>query len=206
MPVVPKEGARHMVVDSTGIKVYGEGEWKTRQHGVSQRRTWRKLHVGVDESSGEVLMVVASSNDVSDGSVLEDILNGIEGEVEQVSADGGYDQRQCYDAIRNRRAKAVIPPRKGAKIWQHGNCKGERHQRDENLRCLRKRGRKAWKRESNYHRRSLSETTMFRFKTIFGGKLSSRCFDNQAVELFIKCAALNRMIQAGKPDSYRVEA
>jgi hypothetical protein len=91
-----------------------------------------------------------------------------------------------------------------AEIWQHGNSKAERHNRDENLRRIRKVGRKAWKRESNYHRRSLSETTMFRFKTIFGGSLSARKFDNQAVELFIKCAALNRMIQIAKPDSYAV--
>lgn len=206
MPVVPKSGARHVVVDSTGVKVYGEGEWKTRQHGVSKRRTWRKLHLGVDEETGEILMAVVSTNDISDGEVLADILNGVEGEIEQVSADGAYDQRQCYDAIGAREAKATIPPRKGAKIWQHGNRKAQRHNRDENLRRIRQVGRKAWKRERNYHRRSLAETTMFRFKTIFGGKLSSRNFDHQAVELFIKCAALNRMIQIAKPNSYEVDA
>ena len=206
LPVLPKSGARHVVVDSTGVKVYGEGEWKTRQHGVSKRRTWRKLHLGVDEETGEILAAVVTTNDMTDGAVLADILDGIEDEIEQVSADGAYDQRKCYDAIRERNARAAIPPRKGAKIWQHGNSKAERHNRDENLRRIRKGGRKAWKRESNYHRRSLAETTMFRFKTIFGGNLSSRKFDNQAVELFIKCAALNRMIQICKPDSYGVGA
>lgn len=206
LPVLPKSGARHVVVDSTGVKVYGEGEWKTRQHGVSKRRTWRKLHLGVDEETGEILAAVVTTNDMTDGAVLADILDGIEDEIEQVSADGAYDQRKCYDAIRERNARATIPPRKGAKIWQHGNSKAERHNRDENLRRIRKGGRKAWKRESNYHRRSLAETTMFRFKTIFGGNLSSRKFDNQAVELFIKCAALNRMIQICKPDSYGVGA
>jgi hypothetical protein len=206
LPVLPKQGARHVVVDSTGVKVYGEGEWKTRQHGVSKRRTWRKLHLGVDEATGEILVAVASTNNVSDGEVLPEMMDAIEDEIEQVSADGAYDQRQCYDAIRGRQAKAAIPPRKGAKIWQHGNSKAERHNRDENLRRVRKTGRKAWKRESNYHRRSLAETTMFRFKTIFGGNLSSRKFSNQAAELFIKCAALNRMIQIAKPDSYEVEA
>lgn len=205
LPVLPKSGARHVVVDSTGVKVYGEGEWKTRQHGISKRRTWRKLHLGVDEETGEILAAVVTTNDITDAEVLSDILDGITGEIEQVSADGAYDQRKCYNAVRGRKAKAAIPPRKGAKIWQHGNAKAERHNRDENLRRIRKVGRKAWKRESNYHRRSLSETTMFRFKTIFGDKLSSRQFDNQAVELFIKCAALNRMIQICKPDSYAVE-
>lgn len=206
LPVLPKSGARHVVVDSTGVKVYGEGEWKTRQHGVSKRRTWRKLHLGVDEETGEILAAVATTNNITDAAVLPGIPNGIQDEIEQVSADAAYDQRKCYDAVRGRKAKAAIPPRKGAKIWQHGNSKQERHNRDENLRRIRKVGRKAWKQQSNYHRRSLSETTMFRFKTIFGDKLSSRKFDNQAAELFIKCAALNRMIQICKLDSYEVQA
>ena len=98
---------------------------------------------------------------------------GIGGEIEQVSGDGAYDQRKCYDAIRRHQAKAVIPPRKGAKIWRHGNSLAQRHNRDENLRRIRKVGGKTWKHESGYHRRSLAETTMFRFKMSFGGKLRS---------------------------------
>ncbi len=206
IPVMPQEGARHVVVDSTGVKVYGEGDWKTRQHGVSKRRTWRKLHLGVDESTGEILAAVVTTNDLHDGEVLSDLLDQIEDEIEQVSADGAYDHRHCYDEIAERDAKAVIPPRKDAVIWQHGNCKAPPHPRDENLRYIRKHGRKKWKRDANYHRRSLAETTMFRFKAIFGGNLSARKFKNQAVELFIKCAALNRMIQVAKPDSYLVKA
>jgi transposase len=206
LPVLPKEGARHVVVDSTGVKVYGEGEWKTRQHGVSKRRTWRKLHLGVDEATGEILAAVATTNNFHDGEVLNDVLGAIDESVEQVSTDGAYDHRHCYDEIAAKGAKAVIPPRKDAVIWQHGNRKEEPHPRDENLRYIRKHGRKRWKQDSGYHRRSIAETTMFRFKTIFGGSLSARKFDNQAVELFIKCAALNRMIQIAKPDSYEVEA
>ena len=206
LPVMPKEGARHVVVDSTGVKVYGEGEWKTRQHGVSKRRTWRKLHLGVDEATGEILAAVATTNDYHDGEVLKDVLDAIDEPIAQVSCDGGYDHRHCYDEIEAKGARAVIPPRKNAKIWQHGNRKEKPHPRDENLRAIRKQGRKHWKRESGYHRRSIAETTMFRLKTIFGGNLSARKFDNQAVELFIKCAALNRMIQIVKPDSYKVGA
>ena len=206
LPVVPKEGARHVVVDSTGVKVYGEGEWKTRQHGISKRRTWRKLHLGVDEATGEILAAVVTTNDVHDAEVLNDVLEAIDGPIAQVSADGAYDHRHCYDEIEAKVANPVIPPRKDAKIWRHGNRKGKPHPRDKNLRSIRQHGRKKWKRDSNYHRRSLAETTMFRFKTIFGGNLSSRKFDNQAVELFIKCAALNRMICVAKPDSYKIEA
>lgn len=214
LPVIPNEGARYVVVDSTGVKVYGEGEWKTRQHGISKRRTWRKLHLGVDEATGEILARVVTTNDVHDGEVLNDVLEAIEEPLEQVSTDGAYDHRHCYDEIEAKGTKAVIPPRKDAKIWQHGiglrPAKGVRtgtpHQRDENLRYIRKHGRKCWKQDSGYHRRSIAETTMFSLKAIFGGNLSACKFDNQAVELFIKCAALNRMIQIAKPDSYGVEA
>jgi Transposase DDE domain len=122
------------------------------------------------------------------------LLEQIEDEIEQVSTEGAYAPRHCYDEIDAKGTKAVIPPRKDAKIWQHGNRKGKPHQRDENLRAIRKHGRKRWKRDSGYHRRSLFETPMFRFKTVFGGRLSACQFDNQVVELFIKCAALNRMI------------
>jgi Transposase DDE domain len=204
IPVKPTDKARHVVIDSTGVKVYGEGEWKTRQHGVSKRRTWRKLHLALDEATGEILAVVASGNDTADCEVISMLLEQIEGDIEQVSADGAYDTRTCYEEIQQRGAKAVIPPRKGAKIWVHGNTQTERHQRDENLRQIRRKGRKRWKQDSHYHRRSISETGMFRFKTTFGDRLSSRNFDNQATEMFVKCAALNRMINLCKPDSYDV--
>jgi IS5 family transposase len=206
IPVLPSDKARHVVIDSTGVKVYGEGEWKTRQHGVSKRRIWRKLHLALDEATGETLAVVASGNDTADCEVCSMLLEQIEGNLTQVSADGAYDTRRCYEAIQARGAKAVIPPRKGAKIWVHGNTKEQRHNRDENLRQIRRVGRKRWKQDSHYHRRSISENGIFRFKTTFGERLSSRNFDNQATEMFIKCAALNKMIQLCKPDSYAVNA
>jgi hypothetical protein len=137
LPVVPKQGARHLVVDSTGVQVYGEGEWKTRQHGISKRRTWRKLHLGVDEATGEILAAVVTTHAFPDGEVLNDVLEAIDEPIEQVSSDGAYDHRHCYDEIEAKGAKAVIPPRKGAKIWQHGNRKGKPHPRDANLRAIR---------------------------------------------------------------------
>jgi Transposase DDE domain len=201
LPVVPTSGPVHIVVDSTGVKVYGEGEWKTRQHGVSKRRTWRKLHLGINEETGEIVAAVVTTNDVHDAQVLGDLLEQIEGDIEQVTTDGAYDHRHCYEEISQHQAKAVIPPRKDSVIWQHGNCNSPPHPRDENLRYIRKHGRKKWKRDANYHRRSLAETAMFRFKAIFGGKVRSRKFENQAVELLLQCAALNRMNQIAKPDS-----
>src|SRR5215813_3413934 len=204
LPVKDWSRSRHLVIDSTGVKVYGEGEWKVRQHGVGKRRTWRKLHFCVDEMTLEIMSVVASTNDVSDAEALPDLLQDVPGTIEQVSADGAYDQRKCYDTLNRHRAKAAIPPRKGAKIWSHANSKAERHIRDENLRRVRKIGRKEWKKESHYHRRSLAETQVFRFKTIFGDRLQTRRIDNQFKELMLKGAILNRMTHLGMPDSVKV--
>ncbi len=209
LPVKASEAARHLVIDSTGLKVYGEGEWKVRTHGISKRRTWRKLHLCLDAATGEIVVAGASENSVSDCQMFPEMLRAIgEAEaIEQVSADGSYDRRKVYDALNQRAVKrAAIPPRRGAKIWQHGNSRKERLLRDENLRAVRKKGRPKWKREANYHRRSLAETGVFRFKTIFTDKLQSRKQENQFQEMIIKCAALNRMTHLGMPDSYKVAA
>jgi IS5 family transposase len=204
LPVREWARSRHLVVDSTGVKVYGEGEWKVRQHGWSYRRTWLKLHLCVDETTLEIVSAVASTNNVSDAEVLPDLLEDMPGTIEQVSADGAYDQRKCYDELNKHNAKAAIPPRKGARIWRHGNSRAERHKRDENLRRVRKVGRQQWKKESHYHRRSLAETTMFRFKTIFGDRLQTRRTDNQFKELLLKATILNRMTHLGKPNTIKV--
>ncbi len=207
LPVKTSESARYLVIDSTGLKVYGEGEWKVRAHGVSKRRTWRKLHLCLDAGSGEVVVVAASENSVSDGEMFPEMLRLVEGEVEQISADGSYDRRRVYAALNEKGVRrAAIPPRKGARIWQHGNARKERLIRDENLRAVRKKGRAKWKQEANYHRRSLAETGVFRFKTVFTDKLQSRKQDNQFQEMIIKCAALNRMTHLGMPESYKVVA
>jgi hypothetical protein len=194
----------HMVVDSTGVKVFGEGEWKVRQHGYTKRRTWRKLHIGADETTGEIVAAVVTTNDVADSQVLEYLLEQVDEEIKQVSGDGSYDKRNCYEAIRQRQAKAAIPPRRDAKVWQHGNTKQERLLRDENLRRIRQVGRKEWKEEVGYHRRSLAETQMFRVKTIFGDRVSARQFAGQATQVLVRCAALNTMTHLGMPDSYAV--
>jgi IS5 family transposase len=206
LPRLKKSEPLHMVVDSTGIKVYGEGEWKVRQHGYTRRRTWRKLHIGVDEATGELVAAAVTTNDFKDSELLADLLRQADDELGQVSADGAYDSRGCYEAIRDRKARAAIPPQRRARIWQHGNTKGERHIRDENLRAIRRTGRAQWKRESGYHRRSLAETAVFRVKMIFGERVGARGFDGQAAQMLVRCAALNRMTHLGMPDSYMVAA
>ena len=206
LPCRTRTAPLHLVVDSTGVKIYGEGEWKVRRYGWSKRRTWRKLHLGVDEQTGELAAAVVTTNDFGDGQVLADLLGQVGDELRQVTGDGGYDDRQCYEAIHERQARSVIPPQQGARIWRHGNTRGQRHDRDENLRYIRAHGRAKWKREYEYHRRSLAEVAIFRLKMLFGASASARSFAGQASQLLVRCAALNRMTHEGMPDSYKVAA
>jgi hypothetical protein len=202
LPKHARDEPLHVVVDATGIKIYGEGEWKVHHYGYSRRRTWRKLHLGVDEVDGDIVAAAVTTNDLSDGQLLPELLDQVNEAIGQVSGDGAYDTRACYAAINQRQAQAAIPPRRRARIWQHGNAHDPPLARDENLRCIRQIGRGAWKRASGYHRRSLAETAMFRIKTIFGDRVRARTFAGQSAELLIRCRALNHMTHLGMPDSY----
>lgn len=130
----------------------------------------------------------------------------IEQHIDSLAADGVYDKRKVYDSLNKHapNARALIPTRKNARIWQYSNTKAERLKRDENLRYIRKHGRKAWKNDSGYHVRSLAETAMFRMKTIFGNALSTRLLEKQTTQALIRCAALNTMTHLGMPQSYKV--
>jgi hypothetical protein len=204
---LPKKTSQslNIVMDSSGLKIYGEGEWKVRMHGVSKRRTWRKLHVGANPEDGEIQAVLLTENNVSDDQAIEKLLEQIEQTIIDFAADGAYDKRQVYDSLNAHSpdVNILIPPRKNARIWKHGNTKTERHKRDENLRSIRKDGRKEWKKNSGYHVRSLAETTMFRLKTIFGDNLSTRLLETQTTQALVRCAALNKMTYLGMPQSYK---
>lgn len=189
----------HVLIDSTGLKVYGEGEWKVRTHGVGKRRTWRKLHIAMDAETGEMLASVATSSNVSDKEALPLLLEQISEPIAKLTGDGGYDYATCYEVIAERHARAVIPPRRAGRLHPRDD---RLRARDKNLRWIRKVGRRKWKRQSRYHRRSLVETAMMRVKTIFGSSLSSRRFNNQATEMGIRCEILNRMTRLGMPESY----
>ena len=200
LPQRPRSEGIDVVVDSTGVKVYGEGEWKVRQHGLSKRRTWRKVHLGVDCATGEVVAQVTTPAHTADKSVLPQLLDHVEADISQVSADGAYDYRSCYEAIASYDAIATIPPRETAAV--HAGQEWE--MRNAHIRRIGEIGRAAWKAECGYHRRSLAETTMFRFKTLFGPALSSRDEQRQHTEVAIRCAALNRMTLLGMPHCERV--
>ena len=200
-------GLLHLVMDSSGLKVYGEGEWKVRQHGWSKRRTWRKFHLSVDAASGEVQAAMLSTAGVTDAEMVSPMVVQIEEPIASVTADGSYDRRGVYMVLRARAPNAaiVIPPRHDAHIWQHGNRHAPPHPRDETLRFIRAHGRQIWKVESGYHQRSLAETTVFRFKTLFGNRLSARLLATQATQFGVRCRALNIMTHIGMPDSYKVD-
>jgi hypothetical protein len=205
---LPKKGrgCLDIVMDSTGLKIYGEGEWKVRTHGTSKRRTWRKLHLGIDPTSGEIQAAALTENSISDDEMAEPLFQQIEQPIATFAADGSYDKRKVYISLQahSPNAQVLIPPRKNARIWQHGNTQAERLPRDENLRYIRQHGRKGWKRGAGYHVRSLAETGMFRMKTIFGDALSTRLLQTQTTQALIRCAALNRMTHAGMPQSYKL--
>lgn len=193
------------ILDSTGLKVYGEGEWKVRKHGYSKHREWMKAHISIDKD-GEIRAIKLTDNSIDDAAAGEDLLRQQKTDViEEVDADGAYDKRKFYDACKNSHVQnIVIPPRRGGKIWYHGNRKGTPHPRDENLREIRRTTRKQWKQKSGYHKRSGVETTMFRTKTIFGEKLYARTVSNQETEMMLMAKALNLMLYNGMPDSYAV--
>ena len=205
---LPKKNSQslNIVMDSTGLKIYGEGEWKVRMHGASKRRTWRKLHIGANPDDGEIQAVLLTENGVSDDQAVEGLLEQIEQTILDFAADGAYDKRRVYDILNahSPEVNILIPPRKNARIWQHGNSKTERLKRDQNLRAIRKLGRREWKEQSGYHVRSLAETIMFRLKTIFGNDLSTRLMETQTTQALIRCMALNQMTHLGMPQSYRV--
>lgn len=200
------QGGRHLVIDRSGLKVYGEGEWKVRQHGDSQHRTWRKFHISVDERTLEIQEVSLTEAGVEDASQVNELLNASDA-IDPVSADGSYDKRKTYPACQQHGVQRIaIPPQRNAHLWQHGNAHAPPHPRDVNLRRIRAIGRKQWKRESGYHRRSLAETRIFRFKTILGATLAARLLPQQRTEVRVKCAILNRMTHLGLPDSVPVAA
>jgi len=199
---IPKSKKERVVaiVDSTGLKVFGEGEWKVRRYGYTKHRKWLKLHISVD-ADGEVRAGQLTENEVADGEAGVELLKQQRQDtIDAFDGDGGYDTRKIYLQCNKQGITRIrIPPKKNAKIWIHGNTKGERHPRDENLRLIRKKGRKRWKKESGYYQREKAENTMYRIKTIFGDKIQARETKNQQTEAKIMIKALNKMTNIGMP-------
>ena len=198
IPYRGSNGPLHLLIDSTGIKVEGEGEWHTRKHGGSKRRIWRKLHIGIDEGSMEIRAVDMTRNTVGDAPVLPMLLEQIpeDEDIVSVTADGVYDTRRSYETIASRGAQAVIPPRKNAKPWRPTSAGAIA--RNETLQACEHLGRANWRRWSGYHRRSRVETKMHCIK-LLGQRLTARNFDRQLTEVYVRVAILNRFTALGTP-------
>lgn len=191
------KGNIHLVMDSTGIKVFGEGEWKVRAHGYSKRRKWLKFHFSVNEATKEVESVVVTNNSVCDHEVFDELIENVNPnvKVEKVSTDGGYDKKDVFIACKKRKIIPLISIRNNAVL----SNEEELSERNKIIRWIKLFGKDNWKIKNNYHRRSIAENFVFRFKTIFGDKIKSRIFDNQVTDLMIGAKIINKFNRIGMP-------
>jgi hypothetical protein len=189
----------HLVFDSTGLKVYGEGEWKVRTHGKDKRRKWKKLHLAVDTQTHQIVGHLLTGAKAHDGEKLKPLLRNVK-KVGRGYGDGAYDQHQCYQILAAKGARPVIPPRKNAKPSQIVWTEAEQW-RNLNVNACEALGRKEWKVGVGYHRRSLAETHVGRFKQIFTGHLQAQKLANQKAEIAIKVKLLNYMATLGMPET-----
>jgi hypothetical protein len=203
IPYRGSAGRLHLLVDSTGIKAEGEGEWNARKHGGPKRRLWRKIHIGIDEETLEIRAIEVTSSSIGDAPMLPDLLEQIpsDEEIGTVTADGAYDTRKCHDTIAARNAGPVIPPRKNAKLWKP-DTPGARA-RNEAVRSSKYLGRALWRQLTGYHRRSRVETKMHCVK-LLGQSLSARDFERQVAEIQIRVAILNGFTALGVPETVTV--
>jgi hypothetical protein len=201
----PGSGPVHLLVDSTGLKLGGPGEWLTEKHGTRQRRSWRKLHLGVDAATGQIEAVELTTNDVDDGSQVGPLLDQVEGAaVASFAGDGAYDSGDVYAAVAERHPEAavVVPPRTSAVPSE--TAATEPTQRDRHLELIAERGRMGWQKATGYNARAKAEAAVSRYKRVIGDALRSRTDDRQATEVAIAVRALNRMLELGRPESVRI--
>lgn len=196
----------HVVIDSTGLKVYGAGEWQCEKHGGRGRRTWHKLHLAVNSESGEILVSELTSHEVGDPTMVASLLDQTPGTLASVTADGAYDGESVYQAIAARQPDlppaVIIPPRITAVLSPAADTAPSL--RDRHIQVIQEKGRRGWEKAVSYGKRSLVETMMFRYKTLIGPKLRARTIARQKTEARMACSVINRMTQLGMPVSQRI--
>ncbi len=188
----------------TGLRVYGAGEWYVHKHRGSRRRIWRKLHLGVDKHTKEIVAVEITASYGHDSLMLSWLLLQIPGKVYQVSEDEAYDTKPCYESAGQSRAKATISPRRNAKRMKCSNPSEKLVLRDTNLRHIQQQGRYGWCLASGGAQQSLAENAVFPFNALFGPKLRARRVKNQKGEGLMKRDILSRMTSLGMPVSERI--
>ncbi|MGR9424191.1 IS5 family transposase [Rhizobium leguminosarum] len=198
------DGPVHVLVDSTGLQIYGAGQWLEEKHGAKSRRGWRKLHLAVDADSAEIIAHSLTNQEVGDASQLEPLLDQIDEEIDQFTADGAYDGTPTYDAVllHSPGARVVIPPRSNAVERPNAQacC-----QRDDHIASMQIDGRLTWQTSTGYGKRALVGTAMGRYKGVIGPRLRARSFRAQQTEATIGVTILNRMLACGRPKSVRCE-
>ena len=195
LPKLSSLRPRTIIVDATGIKVQGEGEWKVKIHGKGRPRKWIKLHVAIDEDSQEILGEISTEGTTDDGKVFPDIFCQVSSRVKSVIGDGAYDDQSIRDLISKQGGRALIPPPSNAV------CRGKDLDRDRAVLDIRALGgdliaKSIWGKFSGYSRRALVETTFSRYKKIFGERVFSKTWDRIVLENRLKCVLLNKMIRA----------
>ena len=191
-------GPIHLIVDSTGLSIVGEGEWAAAKHGGKGRRGWRKLHLGVD-GAGVIVAQALTDGSADDAGEGIKFLQSIGRKVHSFTADGAYDSTAIYKAAKARGAKVVVPPSR--KATARTKRKSQVPERDRAIRRIRRVGRRRWKKESGYHRQGRVENTFFRWKWIVGGRLRARHAEAQVTEALIACNVLHRMFEMSRPRS-----
>jgi hypothetical protein len=194
----------HLLVDSTGLRLCGPGEWLVEKHGTRTRRSWRKLHIGVDADTARIIAVELTGNETDDGSQAGPLLDQVTGPVASFTADGAYDRDDVYGAVAERHPEAavIVPPRTDA--VPSGTAATAPTERDRHLRCIAEQGRMGWQKASGYNRRALAEAAVSRYKRVIGDALRSRTDRRRATEVAIAVQALNRMLDLGRPESVRI--
>ena len=204
--VRPRSGAApvHLLVDSTGLKLCGSGEWLLEKHGTKTRRAWRKLHIGVDADTGRILAATLTTSDVDDAPQVGPLLDQVSDPVASFMADGTYHQDGVYADVTTRHpdATVIVPPRSNAVPSEAAET--EPSQRDGHLRDIAQRGRMAWQRASGYCWRALVEADISRLKRVIGDALRSRTDRRRTTEVSIAVKALNRMLELGRPEYVRL--
>jgi hypothetical protein len=194
----------HLLVDSTGLKLGGSGEWLCEKHGTRQRRSWRKLHLGVDAATGQIEAVELTGSETDDGCQVGPLLDQVEGVVASFTGDGAYDREDVYGAVAERHPEAavVVPPRRDA--VPSTAAETDPTQRDRHLQSIAEHGRMGWQKKSGYNARAKAEAAVSRYKRVIGDTLHSRTDGRQTTEVAIAVRALNRMLELGRPKSVRI--
>src|SRR3954449_5432177 len=202
----PRSGPEpvHLLVDSTGLKLCGAGEWRVEKHGTRRRRAWRKMHIGVDADTGRIVASELTTHDVDDGSQVGPLLDQVTGAVASVTGDGAYDQDGVYASVGERHPEAavIVPPR--ATAVPSATAETAPTQRDRHLQLIAERGRMGWQKASGYTKRARAEATIGRFKRVIGDGLRSRTDERQVTEMDVAVHVLNRMLDLGRPESVRI--